>query len=101
MNILTKIVSDEIPLDENGFHWRSRGKKGTIYFVENGRLMAILTEVPSNTEEFDILVYGKLNHLQFWQFPDPEEVSSYKSEEIQQKLVKWLKARRWRHSFMG
>ncbi|MDN5280497.1 MAG: hypothetical protein PWR01_4462 [Clostridiales bacterium] len=99
MNIRTTIISDEVPLDEDGFHWRAKGKKGVIYYVENGRLIPIYAKVPSDTTQFDILVFGKPDHLQHWEFPEKEKIAQEKSLEIHQKLAKWLKARRWRHDF--
>jgi hypothetical protein len=97
MSINTRIISDDVPIDENGFHWRAKNSSGTIYYIENGRLLTIDAEVPDNHSECDILVQGKAEHLKQWEFPDKEPIGEAKAREISQKLVKWLKAHHWKH----
>jgi hypothetical protein len=97
MSIGTKIISDEVPINENGFHWRAHGRHGTIYYVENGKLLTIKAEVPSEKNNYDILVLGKADNLKFWEFPEKQTISAKKAQEIEQKLLKWLHARNWKH----
>ena len=97
LKIRTIILSDEVPLAEDGFHWRLKGRKGVIYYVKSGKLLPIYAEVPTDTEQFDIIVFGQTKHLRFWQFPDEKPISNTESDEIYSKLMKWLGARRWKH----
>ncbi|GAB4284058.1 MAG: hypothetical protein Kow0029_30460 [Candidatus Rifleibacteriota bacterium] len=94
------IVSDEVPVGENGFHWRPKGRSGIIYFVENNKILAIRAKVPDNYEDFDILIESDSETFRYWSFPEKEKISEEKAGQIQDQLLKWLQARQWRYSFL-
>lgn len=100
LKIRTMILADEVPLNENGFHWRSKGKEGVIYYIENGKMLPIYTEVPNDTEKCDIVVFGQTKHLRYWKFPEEKHMSDTEANEIHKKLIKWLAARRWKNKII-
>ncbi|MGM0601399.1 MAG: hypothetical protein ACQETH_16430 [Candidatus Rifleibacteriota bacterium] len=95
MSIGKLIISDEVPLDDDGFHWRPKGHKGTIYYIERGKLLTVTAEVFHDPEKCDIVVYGSKKNLEKWDYPDKKPLTSQEIEKVHRQLLKWLKARHW------
>jgi len=78
---LSKLIS------ENGFHIESKGRAGTIYYVENKKVLKIDLEV-SGVPQFDILVY--FDNIVSWTLPVAQELTNKEKSEIRIKLIDWL-----------
>jgi hypothetical protein len=80
-------------ISKNGFHIKSKGRAGTIYYVENKKVLEIDLEV-SGVPQFDILVY--FDNVNNWTLPDDQELTNKEKSEIRIKLIDWLKAKKIR-----
>ncbi|NNT73254.1 hypothetical protein HKT18_13600 [Flavobacterium sp. IMCC34852] len=76
---------------ENGFHMKSEGRSGTIYFVQENQVCEIYFEV-SGVKEFDILI--SFEGLTEWELPERKTIGKTEKEEILEKLKIWLKEKK-------
>lgn len=77
----------------DGFHDKSNGRAGTIYYVEKGQICEMYYEI-SGVKEFDILIWFDL--LSDWILPERKAIKFEEKEAIKEKLVDWLKQKRIR-----
>ena len=97
MDYLARIFEqDEIDKLENGFHLRTHGRGGFIYYVANGKVLPIAVETPA-TSKYDILVFGEPEHLTEYVHPQRTPVSPGEAQDISRTLVSWLEANGYRH----
>jgi hypothetical protein len=78
---------------KNGFHIISKGREGTIYYVENRKVLEIYLEV-SGVPQFDILVY--FDSVENWKLPTVQKITLKEKSEVKEKLINWLKAKKIR-----
>lgn len=78
-------------INKDGFHMKTEGRSGTIYFVEEKKLCEIYYEI-SGVKEFDILIF--FDQLTEWQLPNKKVMVKKEMEKIQEKLILWLKEKR-------
>lgn len=76
-----------------GFHNKSNGRSGTIYYVEKGKICELYYEI-SGVKKFDILIW--FDQLTDWIFPNKEPIKIEDKEAIKNKLVDWLDQNRIR-----
>ena len=80
-------------IKEDGFHDKSNGRAGTIYYVEKGKICELYYEI-SGVKEFDILIW--FEQLNEWIFPERKPIKIEEKEAIKEKLVDWLMQKRTR-----
>ena len=77
----------------DGFHDKSNGRQGTIYFVDQGKTCEIYYEI-SGVKEYDILIwFDKLNE---WILPHLEAINPIDKQRIKSELQKWLDSKKIR-----
>lgn len=75
-------------IKQNGFHLKSQGRDGTIYYVNNGKLLEIYFEM-SGVPEYDLLL--SFDSIKSWAIPKNEDLSLTQKKEIRKLLLEWLK----------
>lgn len=78
-------------LKVNGFHMKYHGRAGTIYYIDNGRVLEIDFEM-SGVPGYDLLLY--FDTLKGWTIPKGESFASSEQSIIKEKLLEWLKSKR-------
>jgi hypothetical protein len=78
-------------LKQNGFHLKSHGRAGTIYYIDNGKVLEIGFEM-SGVREYDLLLY--FDNIENWAIPKDEPLSANQRTAIKEQLLEWLKAKR-------
>ncbi len=71
----------------NGFHMRSYGKEGTIYYITNKRVCEIKYQL--SRPHGGIIIY-KYSY-EYWVLPIRQRMSDHEKEELQKELTEWLK----------
>ena len=74
-------------IESNGFHHRKDGMVGTIYYVQDKKIIEIGYEL-SGVPESDILLAPM--DLRFWNIPEKIEIEKEEQINILEKLRKWL-----------
>jgi hypothetical protein len=77
----------------NGFHIKSHGRAGTIYFIEDRKVLEIDFEI-SGVKQYDILIFYDI--VCDWVLPNKTRVSEGQKAEIRERLVEWLKLKKIR-----
>lgn len=87
---------DEL-LTQNGFHLKSQGRAGTIYYIDNGKVLEIDYEI-SGVPQYDLLPY--FDNIETWAIPNGEPLQAEQKAEIRQQLLEWLKTKRIKTDLM-
>ncbi len=74
-------------IKKNGFHDKPNGRRGTIYFVDNGKMCELFYEI-SGVKEYDILIW--FDQLNDWFLPKVESISPIDKQKIKKELLRWL-----------
>ena len=77
-------------LTHNGFHLKPQGRVGTIYYIDNGKVLEIGYEI-SGVPQYDLLPY--FDNIETWAIPNGEPVHPKQKVEIRQQLIAWLKTK--------
>jgi hypothetical protein len=77
----------------NGFHIKSHGRGGMIYYIDNGRVLEIDFEM-SGVPQYDLLLY--FDALKCWTIPKDEPFSFREQPGIKERLLEWLKSKQIR-----
>lgn len=72
----------------NGFHIKSHGRAGTIYYIEDEKVLEIDFEI-SGVKQYDILIF--YDSVCNWALPSQVKISELQKSEIRERLVEWLK----------
>jgi len=78
-------------LKQNGFHLKSYGRAGTIYYIDNGKVLEIGFEM-SGVPQYDLLL--DFDNIESWAIPKGEPLNTNQRAEIRQQFLEWLKAKR-------
>jgi hypothetical protein len=78
-------------LTQNGFHLKSHGRAGIIYYIDNGKLLEIEFEL-SGAPQYDLLPY--FDNIETWAVPNGEPLLAKQKAEIRQQFLAWLKTKR-------
>lgn len=71
----------------DGFHQRSHGRGGMIYYIQQGRVLEIEYDIAGGNK-FDLIIY--LEEATHWALPVKQELLLKQKEEIREALRKWL-----------
>lgn len=77
-------------LTHNGFHLKSHGRAGIIYYIDNGKVLEISYEI-SGVPQYDLLPY--FDNIETWAIPNGEPLHAKQKAEIRQQLIAWLKTK--------
>jgi hypothetical protein len=103
-NTFKRIIESKIDYHTPGFYFKTYGRAGTIYFVEDDSIVVpIYAEWPA-IKELDILIFGETKHIDKRYYIKEQIVEVIKYEDrvrIQGLLVKWLDERGWRYYLHG
>ncbi len=80
-------------ITSNGFHLKSQGRCGTIYYIEDGKVLEIDYEI-SGTKKYDLLIF--YDSVSNWALPIQAKLSDSQKSEIRSGLVEWLKLKKIR-----
>ena len=72
---------------KDGFHDKPKGRQGTIYFVDNGKVCELFYEI-SGAKEYDILIW--FDQFNEWILPNVESINQVDKQVIKDKLIHWL-----------
>jgi hypothetical protein len=75
-------------LGENGFHLRPFGDGGTIYYIENGKVLEIDFK-EDESKKYDMLL--AFEEIKYWIKPFEQPFTGIEKEAVRTKLVAWLK----------
>lgn len=78
-------------LKQNGFHLKSQGRAGTIYYIDNGRVLEIGFEM-SGVPQYDLLLF--FDSIETWSIPKGEPLNVNQKTQIRDQLLEWLKTKR-------
>jgi hypothetical protein len=71
----------------DGFHYRSHGRGGMIYYIQQGRVLELYYEM-SGVKQFDLLIYfAEATH---WVLPVKQVVLPEEKAAIREQLTQWL-----------
>lgn len=77
----------------NGFHIKSHGRGGTIYYIEDWKVLEIDFEI-SGVKQYDILIF--YDSVYYWVLPNKTKISERQKAEIKERLAEWLKIEKTR-----
>lgn len=80
-------------IQEDGFHYRSYGRYGMIYYVDGGKVLEIAYEM-SGVSRYDILI--NWDNLKAWTIPYNKVIEQSALSAIREELLTWLKGKRLR-----
>lgn len=80
-------------IKENGFHLKPFGWGGTIYYIENGRVLEIDFELSSGKKYDMLLAFETIKH---WTKPFEHPFTKKEKDAVRAKLVAWLKKKQLR-----
>lgn len=72
----------------NGFHIKSHGRSGTIYYIEDRKVLEIDFEI-SGVKQYDILIF--YDSVYDWVLPNKIKISERQKAEIRERLAEWLR----------
>lgn len=75
-------------LEENGFHLRPFGDGGTIYYIENGKVLEIDFKEDESGKYDMLLVFEE---IKTWIKPFEQPFTGKEKEAVRSKLLAWLK----------
>jgi hypothetical protein len=78
-------------LKRDGFHLKSQGRAGTIYYIDNGRVLEICFEM-SGVPQYDLLLF--FDNIENWSIPKGEPLDVSQKTQIREQLLEWLKTKR-------
>ena len=81
---------DEL-LKQDGFYLKSHGRGGTIYYIDNGRVLEIGFEM-SGVSHYDLLLF--FDNIETWSVPKGDSLSVSQKTKIREQLLEWLKTKR-------
>ncbi|AEW00139.1 hypothetical protein Niako_3845 [Niastella koreensis GR20-10] len=77
-------------LKQDGFYLKSYGRAGTIYYIDNGRVLEISFEM-SGVPQYDLLLF--FDNIETWSIPKGEPLNMNDKTKIREQLLEWLKAK--------
>jgi hypothetical protein len=77
-------------LKQEGFHLKSYGRGGTIYYIDNGRALEIGFEM-SGVPQYDLLLF--FDSIETWSIPKGESLNINQKIQIREQLLEWLKTK--------
>lgn len=80
-------------LKQNGFHLKSYGRAGTIYYIDNGKVLEIGFEM-SGVPQYDLLLF--FDNIETWSIPEAEPLNLNQKKQIREQLLEWLETKRIR-----
>jgi hypothetical protein len=78
-------------LKQDGFYLKSHGRAGTIYYIDNGRVLEIGFEM-SGVPQYELLLF--FDNIETWSIPKNELLSVSQKTRIHEQLLDWLKSKR-------
>jgi len=73
---------------KNGFHLKSHGQSGLIYYVESGKVCEFDFEI-SRVPEYNFIFY--FDYLNSWFLPQNLSITTEEKERIILQFMAWLK----------
>lgn len=80
-------------INKDGFHLISRGRSGTVYYVNSGRICEIYFEI-SGVEKYDLLFW--FEDLKNWFYPEKVTILTDEKNKIKTEFEIWLKTKKIR-----
>jgi len=77
----------------NGFQIKSHGRAGTIYYIEDGKVLEIEFEI-SGVKQYDIIIF--YDSACNWALPSQVKISELEKTQIRERLIEWLKFKKIR-----
>lgn len=75
-------------LTKEGFHIKSHGRSGSIYYIEQGKMCEVYFEI-SGVPQYDIL--PAFSQLKTWKLPNKIPLTKDEKNRIEKELIIWLK----------
>lgn len=75
-------------LKKDGFHMKSEGRFGTIYYIDQGKVLELHWEISGVPQYHILLEFGSLHA---WSIPDGTPITPEEEIIIREKLQEWLK----------
>ena len=96
---LSSILTDISEDTAEGFHIKTHGRGGYIYYKEDSSVVPNAIEMPA-VQNVDLLVFGEIEHITQKYHLKSREIKTIEIEErlrIQNLLVDWLEQKNVKH----